>query len=74
MEFSIRAVAAAEICKRRSLTSNEEAENHGCIKPEVGWKEKGFTVSGLKSKTKILKEDVVVFLHNPTDVSESLPK
>lgn len=74
MEFSISAVAAVEICQQQSLTSNEEAENHGCIKTGVGWKEKGFTVSGLKSKTKILKEDVVVFLHNPTDVSESLPK
>ena len=55
-------------------SSNEEAEKHDCIKPGVGVREKGFTVSGLRSKTKILKEDVVVFRHNPTDVSESFPK
>lgn len=55
--------------------SNEKAEIHDCMKPEVGCKEKGFTVSGLKSKTKILeKRDIAVSLHNPTDVSEGFPK
>lgn len=74
MEISIGALAAIKICQLQSPTSNEEAENHDCVKPGVGWREKGFTVSGLRSKTKILKEDVVVSLHNPTDVSESFPK
>lgn len=75
MELSISAaVVAIQTCQLPSRTSNEEAENHDCIKPGVGWREKGFTVSGLRSKTKILKEDVVVSLHNPTDVSESVPK
>jgi len=73
VEFSITAVAM-KICQLQTLISQCAGRKHAYIKPGVGWRQRGFTVSDQRSKTKLLKEDIVVSLLNPTDVSYSSPK